>query len=62
MKRFFKYSAMVLGLALALGASARAQSLKPNIRFAPEINPSLAVSALALLGGTLTVFRARKGK
>jgi hypothetical protein len=33
-----------------------------NDRTAPEVDPGLALSGIALLGGSLTVLRARRSK
>lgn len=74
MKMLLKYSLAALVIALGTSTAAHADppwwhhdpphyrphSAKPNV--APEIDPSLAVSGLALLGGTLTVVRARRRK
>jgi hypothetical protein len=73
LKKVLKYS--FLGLALAVGASAAAhadswnhdphrQKLEPRTgpRIAPEVDPTLAISGLSLLAGTLTVLRARGRK
>jgi hypothetical protein len=60
-----------MGLALAASTAAHAdpswwhhapdrRHLDPKA--APEVDPALAVSAIALLGGTLTVLRARARK
>jgi hypothetical protein len=35
---------------------------RPELRAAPEVDSSLAVSGLSLLGGTLAVLRARRRK
>jgi len=61
-----KYS--FLGLALVVGASATANASPRDSwhhdhpQHAPEVDPALAISGLSLLGGTLTVLRARRRK
>ena len=75
MKKVLKY--LFLGLALVVGASAAANAspvtpahsaspLTPwhhdPLQQAPEVDPALAISGLSLLGGTLTVLRARRRK
>jgi LPXTG-motif cell wall-anchored protein len=74
MKTVLKYSLPVLALALFMNQSAKADpwswgsgwgdgwSPNPNPNAAPEVDPSLALSGLALLGGTLTVLRSRRRK
>jgi hypothetical protein len=71
-KRVLKYS--LLGLALAVGASASAHADPswhhrhdpdppcPEPRTAPEVDPSLAIGGLSLLGGTIAVLRAGRSK
>lgn len=61
MKTCLKYALLALGLSLTAGISAHAQPISsvPKPTTAPEIDPSLAVSGLALLAGTLSVSRAR---
>jgi LPXTG-motif cell wall-anchored protein len=72
--KMLKYS--FLGLALAVGASAAAHAdpwrhydlpkpqplPMPERKVAPEIDPSLAISGMLLLGGSLAVLRARRRK
>jgi hypothetical protein len=76
MKNLLKLSGPVFVLALA--ASAYAQPLQDEGRrnppphgrepgpnrgnVAPEVDPSLAIGGLTLLGGTLTVIRSRRRK
>ena len=69
MKKVLKYS--FLGLALAVGVNTAAHAsprdpLQPHYplepKRAPEVDPALAISGLSLLGGTLTVLRARRRK
>jgi hypothetical protein len=70
MKKLIKYSLLALGLVLAVSTSAHAQGPECGrgpqgpqpVNSAPEVDPSLAVSAMALLGGSLTVVRARRRK
>jgi LPXTG-motif cell wall-anchored protein len=76
MKKTLKYSLLTLGLALAASSVAHADSFNrrepwhdppqrgqaPERRLAPEVDPSLAISGFALLGGTLTVLRSRRRK
>lgn len=57
-KNLLKYTFVILGLALATCASAHGMAFKQ----APEIDPSLAVSGLTLLAGTLAVLRVRRSK
>ena len=76
MKNLLKYA--FLGLALTLSVSTNAHAGDwgwrlpkpppppppplPKRNLAPEVDPSLAISGLALLAGTLTVVRARRAK
>ena len=68
MKKVLKYS--LFGLALAVGASATAHAdpwrrhdaHRLEARTAPEVDPALAVSGLALLGGAIAVLNARLRK
>lgn len=57
-KNLFKYSLVVLGIALGTCTAAYGMMFKQ----APEIDPSLAVSALTLLAGSLAVLRIRRNK
>jgi LPXTG-motif cell wall-anchored protein len=57
-KNLLKYSLVVLGLALSTCASAYGMAFK---RY-PEVDPSLAISGLTLLAGTLAVLRVRRKK
>jgi hypothetical protein len=57
-KNLLKYALMVLGL--ALGAATTAHGMV--FYLAPEVDPSLAVSALTLLAGSLAVLRVRRKK
>jgi len=75
MKSAFKYALFTTVLALAVSSQARANDRDhrdggdkdrshdgncPNT--APEVDPSLAIGGLTLLGGTLTVLRSRRRK
>ena len=70
LKTFLKYSLLALALSLTASTSARAGGFdpfpkpepKPIPKTAPEVDPSLAISGLALLAGTLSVARARRSK
>ena len=68
MKKFLRHSALVMGLTLAASTAALADPPwwhshpTPDPHPAPEVDAGLAVSAIALLGGTLTVLRARARK
>jgi putative effector of murein hydrolase len=55
-KNLLKYALVVLGLALGTCSSAYGLSR------APEVDSSMAISALTLLGGTLAILRARRQK
>ncbi|MGA3081353.1 MAG: hypothetical protein ABSD44_08225 [Terracidiphilus sp.] len=58
-KNLLKYSLVVLGLALGTIGTAHGLAFGHG---SPEVDPSLAISALTLLGGTLAVLRVRRGK
>jgi hypothetical protein len=58
--KLLKYS--FLALALILGVSTAAHADPWWQHQAPEVDPGLAISGLTLLGGTLTVLRARRSK
>jgi hypothetical protein len=68
LKKLLKYS--LLGLTLTAAASSAAfadpwkhhDPPKPEPRNAPEVDPSLAISGLSLLGGTLVVLRTQRRK
>jgi hypothetical protein len=65
MKSILKYSILAVSLSLTAIPSARADRNKPtpgHERTAPEIDPSLALSGLALLAGSLSVVHARRSK
>lgn len=66
MKKFFKPSLLVLGLALGAVSAAHADPSywhkTPPPATAPEVDPGMAVSGITLLAGTLTVLRARRRK
>ncbi|MGB7983892.1 MAG: hypothetical protein WCF54_01905 [Terracidiphilus sp.] len=50
---------MVLGIALSACASAHGMAFAGKH---PEIDPSLAISSLTLLGGSLAILRVRRKK
>lgn len=58
MKSFLKYSFGLLGIMLGMCAPAHALMF----RLSPEVDPSLAISALTLLAGSLAVLGVRRGK
>ncbi|MGA3161172.1 MAG: hypothetical protein ABSC77_08130 [Terracidiphilus sp.] len=58
-KNLFKYSLVALGI--AFGTCAVAHGLAFSKR-RPEIDPSLAVSAVTLLAGSLAVLHVRRNK
>lgn len=58
MKSFLKYALGVL--AVLLGTCANAHAL--TVKWSPEVDPSLAISALTLLAGSLAVLKIRRGK
>lgn len=69
MNKALEYS--LLGLALAIGATAAAYAEprhhdfdppRPKRRTAPEVDPNLAIGGLSLIGGTLAVLLARRRK
>lgn len=69
MKNFQKKSVLVLGLILVMGTVVHASPAPPSPpsaptpatpKRAPEIDPSLAISGVALLAGSLAVLRARR--
>lgn len=59
-KNLLKYSLLVLGLALGTCVSAHGMVFTHPTK--PEIDPSLAISGLTLLAGTLAVLRVRRSK
>ena len=62
-KNLFKYSLVVLGIALGICASAHGVVFfQHNPSHHPEIDPGLAVSALTLLAGSLAVLHIRRNK
>lgn len=61
MKSILKYSILAVSLSLTAIPSARADKNKPA-KTAPEVDPSLALSGLALLAGSLSVAHARRSK
>lgn len=62
MKNLSKYAFVVLGLALCACASAHGLAFGSGSGAKPEIDPSLAISGLTLLAGTLAVLRVRRSK
>jgi hypothetical protein len=67
LKTILKYGPLALALALTVALNARAldHGHHPDprdSRTAPEVDPSLAISGLALLGGALSVALARRSK
>ena len=70
MNKLVKYSllaALTLGLSMAAFAKPRNDDDRKDWdhrdrHYAPEIDTALALGGLALVGGTLTVLRARRGK
>jgi hypothetical protein len=59
-KSLLKYVLLVSGL--ALGTCTTAHALVFGGHHAPEVDPSLAISALTLLAGSLAVLRVRRKK
>jgi len=57
MKNVVKYSFLVLGMVLLMGA--RASTPDCGGGTAPEVDPSLAVGGITLLAGALAVLRSR---
>ena len=66
MKKTLKYSFVVFAFALGLSTAAYAGPVssvpKPSPKAAPEVDPTVVVSGLALLGGTLAALRMRRRK
>ncbi len=58
MKSFLKYALGVMGILLCTCAPANALMF----RHTPEVDPSLAISALTLLAGSLAVLNIRRNK
>lgn len=54
------YALVMLGVALSTCATANALAFRQPAT--PEVDPSLAITALSLLGGTLAVLRVRHKK
>jgi hypothetical protein len=59
MKTGLKFSMLALALMFGTSLTAHANDHGFNPPSAPEVDPSLAISGLALLGGTLTVLRSK---
>jgi hypothetical protein len=55
-----KYAFLLLGMALCISTAAHGLAFYPHPH--PEIDPSLAVSALTLLAGSLAVMNVRRKK
>ena len=74
MTHLLKHSMLALAVALSLTTFAHARDddrrrhepppppACPDPNTAPEVDPSLAIGGLTLLGGTLTVLRARRSR
>ena len=64
MKKTLKYSFVIFALALGLSTAAHATPGPTAVppKAAPEVDPALVVSGVALLGGTLTLLRTRRRK
>jgi len=68
MKSALKYSILASALALSTSTLAHARDRDEHFQpqrpvcgnTAPEVDPSLAISGLMLLGGSVTVLRARR--
>ncbi len=58
MRSLLKYALIMLGFALGSCSTAHAVVF----RYAPEVDPSLAVSGFTLLAGSLAVLRVRRKK
>jgi hypothetical protein len=59
-KNLLKYTLLVLGLALATCSSAHGMAFFKS--GSPEVDPSLAISAITLLAGSLAVLRSHRQK
>ena len=59
MKNYLKFS-LVLGIVLSICIPAQGMAFK--FIHTPEIDPTLAISAVTLLAGSLAVIRARRNK
>jgi hypothetical protein len=59
MKNYLKFT-VVLGIVLSICVPAQGMAFK--FTHTPEIDPSLAISAITLLAGSLAVLRARRNK
>jgi uncharacterized lipoprotein YajG len=53
---------ILMVLVFVLGACASASAMVFHPATTPEIDPSLAISGLTLLAGSLAVLRAKRGK
>ena len=58
MKSYMKYALGVLGLLLGTCATAHGLAFSKH----PEVDPSLAISAITLLAGSLAVLNIRRSK
>jgi hypothetical protein len=61
-KNFLTYTVVVLGLVLGTCASAHGMDFFNKNPPSPEIDPSLAISGLTLLAGSLAALRVRRSK
>lgn len=61
-KNLLRYALLMLGFAILLCASAPAALGGPRPPKQPEIDPSLAISGITLLVGSLAVLRGRRKK
>lgn len=59
-KNLLKYTLLVLGFAFGTCASAHGMAFFKST--APEVDPSLAISAITLLAGSLAVLRSHRQK
>jgi hypothetical protein len=59
-KNFMKYALVALGFALGSCTAAHGLVFGPTPH--PEVDPSLAISAVTLLAGSLAVLRVRRQK
>ena len=61
-KSYLKYVLGILAVMFGICSAAHGMAFYPIPHRKPEIDPSLAVSSLTLLAGTLAVLRARRSK
>jgi hypothetical protein len=63
LKTILKYSLLTLALSFAVPSARALDRPRPvSSHTAPEVDPSLAISGLALLAGSLSVAHARRSK